>query len=102
MERSKTPRSTKGLAERFTGAVWVDAELRKGDFELVFRNGERYLHATIDGRDVATIEPQGFARFALGSVNIATTSNQVSEPARVGTPFCSPRYLQARPLGPSS
>ena len=49
-------------------------EHRKGESDLVFRDGMWFLYATCDLPDVDTYEPSGFVGVDLGIVNIAYTS----------------------------
>ncbi len=51
------------------------AKSRNGESDLVFRDGELYLHATIDVPEPPTIVPKSFLGVDLGIVNIATTSD---------------------------
>lgn len=53
---------------------------RKGESDLVHRDGRWYLYATCDTPDVETKEPDGFLGVDLGIANIATTSD--------GTRYC--------------
>jgi putative transposase len=47
----------------------------KGQVDLVLRDGQFYLHATIDVADGAPIEVREFLGVDLGVVNVATTSD---------------------------
>ncbi|MFF7989631.1 RNA-guided endonuclease InsQ/TnpB family protein [Kitasatospora xanthocidica] len=49
-------------------------EYRKGETDLVMRDGAFYLMATCDVPEAATFEPTGWIGVDLGIVNIATTS----------------------------
>jgi len=54
-------------------------EFRKGESDLVFRDGKWFLYATCDIPDVPVNEnPVGFLGIDLGIVNIAYTSTEVS------------------------
>ncbi|MET7968542.1 transposase [Micromonospora sp. NPDC005305] len=53
---------------------------RKGESDLVCRDGKWYLYATCDIPEVETKEPDGFLGVDLGIANIATTDD--------GTRFC--------------
>lgn len=50
-------------------------EARKGESDLVMRDGEFFLIATIDLAEPEPYEPDGFLGVDLGIVNIATTSD---------------------------
>ena len=52
---------------------------RKGESDLVHRDGKWFLYATCDIPDVTVREPRGFLGVDLGIVNIATTSDGVRE-----------------------
>lgn len=53
---------------------------RRGESDLVHRDGKWYLYATCDMPDVETKEPDGFLGVDLGIANIATTDD--------GTRYC--------------
>src|SRR5262249_5976730 len=53
---------------------------RRGESDLVCRDGTWYLYATCDTPDVETKQPDGFLGIDLGIANIATTGD--------GTRFC--------------
>lgn len=53
---------------------------RRGESDLVHRDGKWYLYATCDLPDVAPKEPDGFLGVDLGIANLATTSD--------GTRYC--------------
>jgi len=48
---------------------------RKGESDLVVRDGKWYLYATCEVPEAPTIQPNGFLGVDLGIVNIATTSD---------------------------
>ena len=48
---------------------------RKGESDLVCRDGKWFLYATCDIPDVAVKQPDGFIGVDLGIANIATTSD---------------------------
>jgi transposase len=48
---------------------------RRGESDLICRDGMWFLYATCDVPDVATKEPDGFLGVDLGIANIATTSD---------------------------
>jgi IS605 OrfB family transposase len=55
-------------------ALWTLREFRKGESDLVERDGVFYLIATCEVPESETYEPDGFIGVDLGIVNIATTS----------------------------
>ncbi|MEV6947648.1 transposase [Streptomyces sp. NPDC051172] len=59
-----SPETLKALAER-----------RKGESDLVFRDGKWFLIATIDIPEPEVFEPKGFIGVDRGIVNLATTSD---------------------------
>ncbi|MFD8331032.1 RNA-guided endonuclease InsQ/TnpB family protein [Streptomyces solisilvae] len=70
------------LAGRIKGVPFVCSEQamkllasRKGESDLVMRDGEFFLIATIDLPEPETYEPEGWLGVDLGIVNIATTSD---------------------------
>ena len=50
-------------------------EHRKGESDLVFRDGKWFLYATCDIPNVEFYDPSGFLGVDLGIINIATTSD---------------------------
>jgi IS605 OrfB family transposase len=48
---------------------------RKGESDLVYRNGKLYLYATCEIPDASVVAPNGFLGVDLGIVNVATTSD---------------------------
>jgi hypothetical protein len=48
---------------------------RKGESDLVCRNGKLYLYATCELPEARVVEPNGFVGVDLGIVNVATTSD---------------------------
>ncbi|MFF5207373.1 RNA-guided endonuclease InsQ/TnpB family protein [Streptosporangium sp. NPDC000396] len=68
----------RGLA--FTGSAQQLALLakhRKGESDLIWRDGCWYLYATVEVADVPVAVPDGFLGVDLGIANIATTSDAV-------------------------
>ncbi|MEO3796774.1 transposase [Nonomuraea sp. B10E15] len=68
----------KGVA--FTGSeehLALLAAHRRGESDLVCRDGTWFLHATIEVPDVPAAAPEGFLGVDLGIANIATTSDGV-------------------------
>ncbi|GAA2307641.1 RNA-guided endonuclease TnpB family protein [Nonomuraea roseoviolacea subsp. roseoviolacea] len=68
----------RGIA--FTGSAQQLALLakhRKGESDLVWRDGMWFLHATVEVPDVPVKAPDGFVGVDLGIANIATTSEGV-------------------------
>ncbi|TDD07162.1 hypothetical protein [Nonomuraea diastatica] len=66
----------RGIA--FTGSARQLALLaahRKGESDLVWRDGMWFLHATVDVPDIAATAPHGFRGVDLGIADIATTSD---------------------------
>jgi putative transposase len=62
---------------RFTCGDYQRAMLasRKGESDLVYRDGCWYLYATCEVAEASLIQPNGFLGVDLGIVNIATTSD---------------------------
>lgn len=61
----------------FTGSaaqLAMLAEHRRGESDLVYRDGRWFLYATCALPDVPLVEPDGFVGVDLGIANIATTS----------------------------
>lgn len=50
---------------------------RRGESDLIYRDGKWFLYATCELPDVQTKEPNGFLGIDLGIANIATTSDGV-------------------------
>jgi IS605 OrfB family transposase len=48
---------------------------RKGESDLVHRNGKLYLYATCEVPEASVVAPNGFVGVDLGIVNVATTSD---------------------------
>lgn len=48
---------------------------RKGESDLVYRNGKLYLYATCEIPEASVVAPNGFLGVDLGIVNVATTSD---------------------------
>ncbi|MBN6058261.1 transposase, partial [Nonomuraea sp. RK-328] len=68
----------RGIA--FTGSAQqlaLLAEHRKGESDLVWREGMWFLHATVEVPDVPVNAPDGFVGVDLGVANLATTSTGV-------------------------
>ncbi|MEO3863590.1 transposase [Acrocarpospora sp. B8E8] len=68
----------RGIA--FTGSADQLALLgahRKGESDLVWREGRWFLYATVELPEVPTVEPDGFLGVDLGIANIATTSDGI-------------------------
>lgn len=65
----------KGL--QFTCAAWQRALLasRKGESDLLYRDGKWFLSATCEAPEPQPGEPDGFLGVDLGIINIATTSD---------------------------
>ncbi len=64
----------------FTGSLeqlTLLAAHRRGESDLVCRDGMWFLHATVEVPDVPTAAPEGFLGVDLGIANIATTSDGV-------------------------
>ncbi|MFF5212076.1 RNA-guided endonuclease InsQ/TnpB family protein [Streptosporangium sp. NPDC000396] len=62
----------------FTGSAAQLTQLaihRKGETDLIHRDGKWFLYATCNLPDVPVTEPDGFVGVDLGIVNIATTSD---------------------------
>ncbi|MFE6756932.1 RNA-guided endonuclease InsQ/TnpB family protein [Streptomyces sp. NPDC057684] len=57
-----------------TGALETLQDHRRGESDLIERDGVFYLIATCDGSEAEPYEPDGFVGVDLGIVNIATTS----------------------------
>ncbi|MFF3669548.1 RNA-guided endonuclease InsQ/TnpB family protein [Microtetraspora malaysiensis] len=57
------------------GQLQTLAEYRKGESDLVYRDGMWFLYATCEFPDVAITEPDGFIGVDVGIANIATTSD---------------------------
>ncbi|GGP06453.1 transposase [Nonomuraea glycinis] len=73
-----TARRLKGVA--FTGSARQLALLaahRRGESDLVCRDGMWFLHATVEVADAPIAVPDGFLGIDLGIANIATTSDGV-------------------------
>ncbi|MEO3803960.1 transposase [Nonomuraea sp. B1E8] len=73
----------KGVA--FTGSeehLALLAAHRRGESDLVCRDGMWFLHATIEVPDVPAAAPEGFLGVDLGIANIATTSDGVRRSGR--------------------
>lgn len=64
------------------------AAYRRGESDLVHRNGMWFLYATCDLPDVETNEPDGFIGVDLGIANLATTDD--------GTRYCGKRMNRVR------
>lgn len=56
------------------------AQHRKGESDLVIRNGVAYLYATIDQATPEVFDPVGFIGVDLGIVNIATAAKDTGAP----------------------
>ncbi|GGP11139.1 transposase [Nonomuraea glycinis] len=65
----------KGVA--FTGSAGQLAAHRRGESDLVCRDGMWFLHATVEVADAPIAVPDGFLGIDLGIANIATTSDGV-------------------------
>lgn len=70
------------VAGRIKGIPFVGSDeamkllaLRKGESDLVLRDGVFYLYATVEVPEPDVYEPDGFLGVDLGIVNIATTSD---------------------------
>lgn len=79
-QRTISTWTTKGRLKRipFTGSdhqLQLIAEYRQGESDLITRNGQWYLLATLDlPESPQNTDPQGFIGVDLGIANIATTS----------------------------
>ncbi len=62
---------------QFACATWQRDLLarRKGESDLVFRDGRWFLHATCEVLEAPQVEPDGWLGVDLGIINIATTSD---------------------------